>query len=225
MEALDFYNEIAVKLARSNSKIGSRRRKRPYNGLLSGFFSGAAMVLFKRPSEATPSAVVLLDALACEHLDVLYRFAVRLTGCPAAAEDLVQETFLVAQNKLDQLRDPSAAKAWLFTILRRLSRRDARPAVVVEHRAMDEIACSEDEPTLLDVIGSDKLQSILDQMPIEFREPILLFYFQEFRYREIAEILECPLGTVMSRIARGKEFMRRRLEWDVREVATAAPRG
>ena len=68
----------------------------------------------------------------------------------------------------------------------------------------------------------EELQAILDELPDEFREPLILFYFQEFNYKEIAEVLEVPLGTVMSRLARGKKHLRGRLASEESESQRAS---
>jgi RNA polymerase sigma-70 factor (ECF subfamily) len=158
-----------------------------------------------------------IEELVDRHLDGLYRFACRLAGNPIDAEDIVQETFLIAHQKLHQVRDRDHVPAWLFKVLRscwaKRCEREAREAAAMGGGgALDDIP---DEaafpPELPDAIDVEQLLAELDQMPNEFREPLLLFYFQEFRYREIADIVGCPIGTVMSRLARGKAYLRSRL--------------
>lgn len=157
-------------------------------------------------------AVPQLDQLVDRHLSALYRFAYRLSGNRADAEDLVQETFLIARQKLHQLRDPGQALSWLFRVLRscwskQCRRRAAHPTVPVEEIAEE----SRDDYGALEEFDTERLLAVLDQMPDEYREPLLLFYFEEFRYREIAEALDCPIGTVMSRLARAKSYLRSKL--------------
>lgn len=152
-----------------------------------------------------------LRELVEHHYEVLYRYAYRLTGQVADAEDLTQQTFLTAQRKLDQLREPEFARAWLFTIarngyLKQLRSQPDNPVVSLE--AIGEPTDS--APDELDV-DSERLQHILNEMPEEFRSTVILFYFQEFSYKEIAAQLDLPIGTVMSRLARGKSYLRRRL--------------
>ncbi len=152
-----------------------------------------------------------LPELVDEYYVRLYRFAYRLSGSAADAEDLTQQTFLSAQTHLHQLREPEHAKAWMFSILRNMylkGRRRRKQAKMVSLESAPEPAETEDEAVGLRL---EELQTVLDELPDEFREPLILFYFQEFSYKEIAEVLEVPIGTVMSRLARGKGYLRKRL--------------
>jgi len=150
----------------------------------------------------------LIDA----HYDSLYRYAYRLTGSAADAEDLTQETFGKALTRLGQLREADRAKAWLFRILRNayLHRlRDRRRHKQVSLDSVGELPYEAAE-SLPDVDPS-KLQDALNELDETFRTPLILFYFEEFSYRDIAEQMELPIGTVMSRLARGKAYLRSRL--------------
>ena len=150
--------------------------------------------------------------LVQEHYAVLFRYAYRLTGRNSDAEDLTQQAFLTAQTKLDQLRDPDNARSWLFTIARNSYLKTLRSqpsAAIVSIEAVGEP--EDDHPTDELAIDTERLQTVLDDMPEEFRTPLILFYFQEFSYKDIAAQLELPIGTVMSRLARGKSYLRRRL--------------
>jgi RNA polymerase sigma-70 factor (ECF subfamily) len=153
-----------------------------------------------------------VEQLVGAYYEPLYRYAYRLSGSPVEAEDLTQETFCQAQNKLSQLRDPERAKAWLFSILRNAYLRRVR-ASKQEHRvpfdSLGEIADRPSEP--LPEVDPEQLQKALGELPEAFRTPIILFYFEEFSYREIAEQMAMPLGTVMSRLARAKGFLKQRL--------------
>jgi RNA polymerase sigma-70 factor (ECF subfamily) len=129
------------------------------------------------------------------------------------AEDLTQETFCTAQARLAQLREPASARAWLCTILRHhyLKSLRAGPALLAESldSVVDLAAAGEDE--FPDDVDPEALQQALRELPEAFRSAIILFYFEEFSYRDIAEQLGVPLGTVMSRLARGKAHLRARL--------------
>ena len=153
-----------------------------------------------------------VEQLVGAFYESLYRYAYRLSGSPQEAEDLTQETFCQAQNKLGQLRDADKAKAWLFSILRNAYLRRIR-ASKQEHRVpLDSVGEIPDRPTEpLPEIEPAQLQKALGELPESFRTPLILFYFEEFSYREIAEQMEMPLGTVMSRLARGKAFLKQRL--------------
>src|SRR5438874_1384196 len=149
----------------------------------------------------------LIDA----HYEALYRYAYRLTGSASDAEDLTQEAFCKAQTSLAQLRDPARAKAWLFSILRTAYlhrvRADRRPLVSLE--SVGDLAEPSAEP--LPEIDPERLQQALNELSEVFRTPIILYYFEDFSYRDIAEQMDLPLGTVMSRLARAKTYLRSRL--------------
>lgn len=154
-----------------------------------------------RPEDLTPLAE-LVEA----HYDGLYRYAVRLSGSAADADDLVQQTFLTAQQKLDQVRDPAHVRAWLYTIVRNTFLKQRRHASSSEV-SLDAIEEPRSQPVELEVDG-EQLQAYLDELPEEFRTPLVLFYFQEFSYREIAQHLSVPIGTVMSRLSRARRHLR-----------------
>lgn len=159
-----------------------------------------------------PGRARKLDELVAAHYGALYRYAYRLSGTAAEAEDLVQDTFCQAQVKLYQLRDWSRARCWLFTILRNayLHRlRGSRRENVVSLEDMSEIPDRLPEP--LPEISPERLQQALNDLPEVYRTPLILFYFEEFSYRDIAEQMDVPLGTVMSRLARAKVFLKSRL--------------
>src|SRR5438270_6777835 len=151
----------------------------------------------------------LIDA----HYEALYRYAYRLSGSAADAEDLTQETFGKALARLPQLREPERAKAWLFRILRNLylhKVRDQKRHKVIPLDAVGDLA-GRPEDSEMPEIDPAKLQQALNELDEAFRTPIILFYFEEFSYRDIAEQMELPIGTVMSRLARAKAYLRSRL--------------
>jgi RNA polymerase sigma-70 factor (ECF subfamily) len=142
--------------------------------------------------------------------ELLYRYAYRLTGNAADAEDLTQQTFLRAHQKSHQLREASAARWWLCSIMRNTflsSRRHAEMTVSLE--VVDESAFVEEPPDSL--IEPAELQKALLELTEEFRSPVILYYFEEFSYQEIADQMGVPIGTVMSRLSRAKAFLRRQL--------------
>ena len=150
----------------------------------------------------------LIDA----HYDSLYRYAYRLSGSPADAEDLTQEAFGKALARLSQLRDRDRAKGWLFRILRNayLHRvRDQRRHRTVPLDSIGDLP--EDAPDAPADVDPAKLQEALNGLDEAFRTPVILFYFEEFSYRDIAEQMDLPIGTVMSRLARAKAHLRQRL--------------
>lgn len=153
-----------------------------------------------------------LARLAAEHHAVVYRAAYRLCGSAADAEDLTQQTFLTAQRCWDQLRDPAAARAWLSAILRSCflkSLRKRRPSAATDGEVdLAAVPGPAPEPSAVD---SERLQQALDALSPEARLIVHLFYFEDRSYREIAAALDVPLGTVMSRLSRAKDQLRRRL--------------
>jgi len=146
------------------------------------------------------------------HYEALYRYAYRLSGSANEAADLTQEAFCQAQAKFGQLRDTTRAKAWLFSILRNtyLHRvRDARRDKLVPLDYVGDLP--ERPPEQLSEIDAQVLQEALNQLPEEFRSPLILYYFDDFSYRDIAEHMAVPIGTVMSRLARAKAYLRAKL--------------
>lgn len=150
----------------------------------------------------------LVDA----HYEALYRYAYRLTGSDADALDLTQEAFEKALTRLPQLREPDRAKAWLYRILRNAylhKVRDQKRHRVVPLDAVGDLPGRPEAE--LPEIDPARLQQALDDLDETFRTPIILFYFEDFSYRDIAEQMDLPIGTVMSRLNRAKAYLRSRL--------------
>jgi RNA polymerase sigma-70 factor (ECF subfamily) len=158
----------------------------------------------------TPDRRRTVHRLVETYYAALYRYAYRLTGSGVDAEDLTQETFCTATLKLGQLRDPLRVKPWLFAILRKayLHRLRSDKGTVPLEVVGD---LPGPPPEGLPDIDPERLQAALAELPEEFRTPIILYYFEDFKYRDIAEQMELPIGTVMSRLARAKLFLRDRL--------------
>jgi RNA polymerase sigma-70 factor (ECF subfamily) len=172
-----------------------------------------------------PGSPATVQRLVEDHYASLYRFAYRLTGSSADAEDLTQETFCKAQGSLSQLRDPGKVRGWLFSILRRdylKALRDDQREACVSLDTVGDVAEALPEP--LPAIDLDQLQQALNELHVDYREPLILFYFEEFGYREIAEQMELPIGTVMSRLSRAKAHLRARLVPAEAVSASGAPR-
>jgi RNA polymerase sigma factor (sigma-70 family) len=156
----------------------------------------------------------VFEDLVDAHYQALYRFALSLTRDADAAADLVQDTFCTWAEKGGQLNDPSKAKTWLFTTLYRgfLNRR--RRAARFPEEPLDEQTAGEapgnEQDTERQMDGQRALE-LLAAMDETFRAPLTLFYLQQHSYRDIAEILDVPVGTVMSRLSRGKEMLRRKM--------------
>ncbi|MCX7700134.1 MAG: sigma-70 family RNA polymerase sigma factor [Gemmataceae bacterium] len=151
--------------------------------------------------------------LVDEHYAQLYRYAYRLCGSAETAADLTQETFAKAHAQFSQLRDPARAKPWLFAILRNTylqQRRQEKNHREVPLESLEQPAASDIADDPYDV-NPQRLQEALNELPEMFRTPLILFYFEELSYRDIAEQMNVPIGTVMSRLARAKSYLRQRL--------------
>lgn len=141
----------------------------------------------------------------------LHRYAYHLSGSAADADDLVQEAFCSAQMKWQQLLDHERARPWLFAILRNGYLRKRR-----DEKSIHRTAKLPDIPAPLapghpyDIDPAD-LRKALGDLPETFRTPVILFFFEDFTYRDIAEQMNLPIGTVMSRLSRAKAFLRERL--------------
>jgi RNA polymerase sigma factor (sigma-70 family) len=154
------------------------------------------------------------EQLVDAHYQALYRFGVSLTRNSDSAADLVQETFCIWAAKGDQLNDRSKAKTWLFTTLhreflsqrRRASRFSDEP---VKEDSADASTGAEDEAERQ--MDGQRALELLGALEQAYRVPLVLFYLQQHSYKEIAEILDVPIGTVMSRLSRGKELLRKRM--------------
>ena len=167
------------------------------------------------------------DALS--YVDSLYGTALRLTRRPQDAEDLVQETYLKAFRASKQFERGTNLKAWLFTILhntfRNMRRHDVRNPVDVNSETVEQaadVAGEQHSPEQLltrDTLDAD-LQAALDALPDNFRQAVWLRDVEEFPYADIARMLEVPIGTVMSRISRGRRLLYQRLA-GTRAVARA----
>lgn len=166
------------------------------------------------------------EAIALVHFDALYNTALRLTRNPSAAQDLVQETYLKAYRFFDRFEPGTNMKAWLFTILRNTYintyRRTVRqqPQVDFEQVApfyADPSASSEwadrgSVEEMLRHVVQDDVKRALDDLPEDYRMVVLLADLEDFSYKDIATIVGCPVGTVMSRLFRGRRLLRKHLE-------------
>jgi RNA polymerase sigma-70 factor (ECF subfamily) len=158
-----------------------------------------------------PEADDAVRQMVLDYAAPLYRYAFRLTGRVADAEDLVQQTFLAAQTQRDQLRDPSRLSAWLHAILRhawcKLCRRERIHGEALSVLEANGRSAQRPEETF----DRERLQTALNDLPEEFRLVVLMFFFEDLSYQEISAQLGIPIGTVMSRLSRAKQHLRRRL--------------
>jgi len=162
--------------------------------------------------------------IVSEHHAAVFRYAYRLAGNVPDAEDLTQQVFLTAHEKLGQLRKEGSARSWLLTILRNqfLKNCQKRSPIVAEdlRLSMEAIpAATAEEPR----VDQERLQQAIDELPANYRVVLAMFYFEDCSYREIAEKLDVPMGTVMSRLARAKGHLRSKLFAPGCHAATAGP--
>ena len=151
-----------------------------------------------------------MDALIEQHAPLLYRYAYRQTGNSHEAEDLTQQTYLLVQQRGHQLRDVRALRGWLLTIVRNVFLKSRR------HRGSGHSLDDIKEPAVAEEswdwpVDREQLQQALLELSEEFRSPLVLYYFEDFSYQQIADHLGVPIGTVMSRLSRAKTFLRKRL--------------
>jgi RNA polymerase sigma-70 factor, ECF subfamily len=156
---------------------------------------------------------------ALEHLDALYGFAMALTHNRSEAEDLVQETYLRASRAFGRLVPDSNLKSWLFAIMRNIWLNQIRhahsgPQFVeidaeeenrrqwLDHTAIDPYK------VLLQKVEREQVRAAIERLPVHYREVIVLRDLEGFSYQQIATILQCPAGTVMSRLGRAREQLR-----------------
>ncbi|OHE84718.1 MAG: RNA polymerase subunit sigma-24 [Verrucomicrobia bacterium RIFCSPLOWO2_12_FULL_64_8] len=141
----------------------------------------------------------------------LYRFALSLAKNQADASDLTQQTFFIWAKKGQALRDASKAKSWLFTTLYREflrgRRRDSR-ATALEELPPGEADPPAPEVDLVSALDAQAVMAALQEVDEVFRASLTLFYLEDLSYQEIAESLDVPIGTVMSRLSRGKNQLR-----------------
>jgi RNA polymerase sigma-70 factor (ECF subfamily) len=174
----------------------------------------------RKDTAAASTRSAAFEAEALSHLNALYSTALRLTANRADAEDLVQDTYLKAFRSFDQFEPGTNLKAWLFTILHNTflnTRRTAgRESIAAEPEELERVAAPPEatanpEQILLRKTLDVDLQAALDSLPQVFREAVWLRDVEAFSYAEIARIVGVPVGTVMSRISRGRRMLYQRL--------------
>jgi RNA polymerase sigma-70 factor (ECF subfamily) len=186
------------------------------------------------------------EAAVAENIDALYRGALRMTRKPDEAEDLVQETFLRAHRFRHQFQPGTNFKAWLFKIQTNLFRSRYRKAwnapqslddtedfYLYQHLGPDQATGEDPAEAVLDRIGVEEVRNAIEELPPAYRAAVLLTDVEGFSYKETAEILDIPIGTVMSRLHRGRQRLQKALYDYARDsglvsegpdgAATAAP--
>ena len=160
------------------------------------------------------------------HLDSLYNFSMSLTKNPDEANDLVQETYYKAYKFFDRYKNDTNSKAWLCKILYNTFingfRRKARRPDMIKYDTVepfvyqlqnDESAQSfnQEEKNLIDEFLSDEVTDALNKLPNEFKTTVMLSDLEEMSYKEIAEIMDCPVGTIRSRLSRSRKMLQKTL--------------
>jgi RNA polymerase sigma-70 factor (ECF subfamily) len=145
------------------------------------------------------------EGLVARFYEPLYQFAFSLTRSEADACDLTQQTFYVWATKGHQLRDSDKVKTWLFTTLHRQFLESRRRQTRFPHQDLEaaEFELPIIEPQAISQLDTAKALATLGRVDESFQAPVALFYLQDYSYKEIADILNLPLGTVKSRISRG----------------------
>lgn len=183
------------------------------------------------------------EAEALPHLEAVYRFALRLTASPDPAEDLVQETFLRAWRAWDQYAVGTNAKSWLFTICRnvflRQQERGQRHDQIVDKEAPRELAAGaadiinpiwssaagkDPEGNFFNSIVDDEVLRAIDALPEEYRTAVMLSDVEGLPYNEISELMGVPVGTVKSRLFRGRRQLQKVLYDFAVEMGYIEPR-
>ena len=157
----------------------------------------------------TEGLALTIDDLIDRYHASVYRYLYRLAGNGADAEDLAQQTFLIAHQRMHQIREPGKAKAWLLTVARscflKMGRRRRPVDAATLELDVDLIPTEIEENELVD---SERLQMALNQLDENQRVILMMFYFQQLSYQEISEQLDIKIGTVMSRLSRAKSRLR-----------------
>ena len=163
------------------------------------------------------------DEVALVHLDALYQTALRLTHNRAEAEDVVQDTYVRAFRSFHRFNPGTNCRAWLFTILRNVFLNRVRKGhheilepdgtswEMAAPSATSEAPADNPEEHFFQTVLHGDVDRALKALPLAFREAVVLADLQGFSYKEAAEVLGCPIGTVMSRLSRGRHLLRQAL--------------
>ena len=155
------------------------------------------------------------------HYQPLYRFAYSMAKNPDKAADLVQQTFCIWAQKGHQLKDRSKAKTWLFTTLYREFLAGNRRSTKFPETDIEDVDYQLKTETIDAgrAIDAKRAVAVLNSLDETFRAPLTLFFLQQHSYKEIAEVLDIPMGTVMSRISRGKDLLKKKMRQTLEDSA------
>ena len=177
----------------------------------------------KEPGTA-PERWAEFEEVALPHMDALFRTALRMTRNREDAEDLVQETFLRAYRSFDTFEKETNCRAWLFRILTNSYinrfRRAANVGTQVPFESVESFLASDEAAETAPDAGDgadfrealdEEVKHALEELPENFRLPVVLAFVEGMSYKEIAQAMDCPIGTVMSRVFRGRQLLHKRL--------------
>ena len=199
----------------------------------SGGVAAVPETLLDGVGQHPPTDPDLFESEMGPHLDALYRNAMRLTGNANDAEDLLQDTYLRAFRFFYQYQPGTNAKAWLFRIMNTVFlneyRRKARQGETVSYDGLEDFylynrlvedlsgndrpGTANPETVVLEQLDIETIQRAIQALPIEFRDTVALATLEEMSYQEIADALSIPVGTVRSRLSRGRKLLQKAL-WD-----------
>ncbi len=176
------------------------------------------------------ASIAAFEQEALPYMDDLFRAAVRLLLDQSRASDAVEETFLIAWKSFDRYEHGTNCRAWLFQILFNVVRHERRnwfKWITAKNEDLAEAQIT--APTQIpEALSDGDILAALDTLPIQFREAVLLVDVEDFSYKEAAEILKVPIGTVMSRLSRARSVLRKQLAVVARSyglsAASASPR-
>ncbi len=164
--------------------------------------------------EQQKAKLLSFDKIALPHMTLIYRLAYRLTGNQEDAEDLTQDTFRIGYEKFEDLREKEKCRNWLIIIMKNLYYKSLRKKIQLPTIDLEEISFSLADAKDFNYesirnILNEELQEALNKLDKKYKTPLVLSYMGDFSYKEIASILNIPIGTVMSRIARAKIFLKK----------------
>ena len=187
-------------------------------------------------TKASPTKQAEFEKQMLPHLDALYRSAFSMTKNAGDAEDLVQETFVRAFQFFEQFQGGTNARAWLFRIMTNLYinsyRKKAREPDRVSYDEMEDFylynrlsdaqssnSAASPEEAIIQKVQAEAIQTAIERLPDEYRETVILADVNEFSYQEISEMLSIPIGTVRSRLSRGRRLVQKAI-WAFTEANT-----
>jgi RNA polymerase sigma-70 factor (ECF subfamily) len=214
--ALVFPGRIVQHASRRDQYLDGSAERSGITGVV-GWFHGC-MVRKSTNMYPNPGGSIRDETAEIEYIDGLFSYALMLTRNRSDAEDLVQEAYVRAIGAMARLRTGSNVKSWLFTILRniwlnQLRRRRTTPRIVGmgadENVASGVVETSKNpHEAYVSTMERRQVREAIRQLPVDSREIILLREYEELSYQEIATILDCPAGTVMSRLGRARSKLR-----------------